>query len=117
MNIMTELFNIRLKLLYKETEKKYENDDEVDQDDMFFLCDEMYRHELLLAFCLKPNEVDLLGHRVEKLYDIIKKEPEIEKIIKDNQFFQDDFTTFMTLFSYEHFYLIYPIIVSLIDKE
>lgn len=114
---MTELFNIRLTLLYKETENKYANDDEVDQDDTYFLCDELYRHELLEAFCLKIEELDFLAIKVEQLFEIVKKEPEIISLINLNRFIDDDFTTFMTLFSYEHFYIIYPILVKLLDKD
>ena len=114
---MTELFNIRLQLLYKQTEQKYENDIEVDEDDVSFLCDELYRYELLQAFCLNHDELDKLTYKVEKLYDIIKTEPEIIALIKENRFDDDDCTTFMTLFSYDHFYIIYPMLVSLLDKE
>ena len=114
---MTELFNIRLQLLYKQTEQKYKNDIEVDEDDVSFLCDELYRYELLQAFCLNYDELDKLTYKVEKLFDIIKTEPEIIALIKENQFTDDDCTTFMTLFSYEHFYIIYPILVRLLDKE
>ena len=114
---MTELINIRLNLLYKQTEQKYKNDIEVDEDDVSFLCDELYRYELLQAFCLNHYELDKLTYKVEKLYDIIKTEPEIIALIKENRFDDDDCTTFMTLLSYDHFYIIYPIIVSLLDKE
>lgn len=113
---MTELFNIRLNLLYKQTEQKYKNDIEVDKDDVDFLCDELYRYELLQAFCLTHDELDMLTYKVEQLYDIIKNEPKIIDLIVKNRFTDDDFTTFMTLFSYEHFYIIYPVIVSLLDS-
>jgi hypothetical protein len=112
---MSELFNIRLTLLYKETELKYANDDEVDSDDTYFLCDELYRHELLQAFCLTIEELDFLSNKVEQLFEVVKKEPEIMSLIELNRFIEDDFTTFMTLFSYEHFYIIYPIIVRLLE--
>lgn len=112
---MSELFNIRLTLLYKETELKYANDDEVDPDDTYFLCDELYRHELLKAFCLTIEELDFLTNKVEQLFEVVKKEPEIISLIELNRFIEDDFTTFMTLFSYEHFYIIYPIIVRLLE--
>ena len=112
---MSELFNINLKLLYKETELKYQNDDEVDPDDSFFLCDELYRLELLNAFFLETPDFDALNKKLEKLYNDVKEEPEIINLIKEHMFLNDEITTFMTLFSYEYFYIIYPILAKILS--
>ena len=44
------IYNKKAKVLYKETEDKYVNDPEVDPDDLQFMCQELYRHELLTVF-------------------------------------------------------------------
>jgi hypothetical protein len=108
-----QLINKYVKLLYKETDIKYANDDDVDPDDLFFLCEELYRHELLQTFFLGPEDFDNLTNKVEELYTIIKDRPEIITLIQEHQFLNDDFATFMTLFSYDLFYKTYPILVSL----
>ena len=114
---MSELFNINLKLLYKETELKYQNDDEVDPDDSFFLCDELYRLDLLNAFFLETPDFDILNKKLEKLYNAVKEEPEIINLIKEHMFLNDEITTFMTLFSYEYFYIIYPILAKILLEK
>ena len=110
--LMCEI-NTTLTLLYKETEIKYQCDDSVDIEDVNLLCDILYRNELFKIFNITEIDLAELNKRILDLYEKVKMNPEIEKLIQTNLFMDDPFTTFMTLFSYDFLYIIYPIIVNI----
>ena len=110
--LMCEI-NTTLTLLYKETEIKYQCDDSVDIEDVNLLCDILYRNELFKIFNITEIDLAELNKRILDLYEKVKMNPEIEKLIQTNLFMDDPFTTFMTLFSYDFLYIVYPIIVNI----
>jgi hypothetical protein len=111
-NEIAKILNTNINLLYKETEEKYKNDEEVDEEDMYFFCDQLYQHELLLIFNLKPDEYPELSKKVEQLYAFVHMIPEIEELINENKIMDDNIISFNMLFSYDLLYKVYSIIVE-----
>ena len=100
------LYDTTVQLLYKETDDKYSLDKTVDQDEIVFLCDELYRFEMLKVFGLIDGDMDKLTNKIELLYEEIKTCPELNC---------DNASTFMFMFSYESFYKIHPIICDFLN--
>ena len=116
--MMTEqsfIYNKIAKVLYKETEDKYSNDSEVDQDDLQFMCQELYRHELLTAFQIEnigAIDFNTLTNRIELLYPILKDNAKVIELIQTN-YIENELTTFISLFSYDTFYIMHKLICSI----
>lgn len=107
-------YNKTVNVLYKETEDRYTNDSEVDVDDLQFLCHELYKHELLAVFGLETQMIDFneLTRRIEEIYEFVKTNPKIIELIEQN-YIENDLTTFLSLFSYDTFHVVHKLIVSL----
>jgi hypothetical protein len=101
------LYDTKMNLLYKETDDKYSTDETVDQDDVVFLCDELYRHELLTVFGLEPKDIDKLTTKIEELYEVVKSCPKLNC---------DNATSLMFLFSYESFFTTHVIICDFLKN-
>ena len=106
------IYNKKAKVLYKETEDKYVNDSEVDPDDLQFMCQELYRHELLTVFQIENvGAIDFneLTNRIELLYPILKDNEKVIELIQTN-YIENELTTFISLFSYDTFYTLHKLI-------
>jgi hypothetical protein len=105
------LYNKDATMLYKDTEIRYCNDEEVDAGDLTAMCNLLYQRELLNAFDLFDDEVNFeeLTNKMEQVYEHVKMDPEIMDMIQRN-FFQDEVTTFISLFSYDTFHLVHKLI-------
>jgi hypothetical protein len=105
------IYNKDATMLYKDTEDRYCKDEEVDADDLVVMCNILYQRELLTVFGLFEEELDFveLTNRMEQLYEHVKGDLEIIALIQQH-FFQDDLTTFISLFSYDTFHAVHKII-------
>jgi hypothetical protein len=114
------IYNKNAIMLYKDTETRFVNDDEVSADDLTVMCNMLYQTELLTVFCIikkddvkgdEEKEPDFmeLTNRMESVYDIVKMDARIIALIKQ-YFFQDELSTFFSLFSYDTFYIVHKII-------
>lgn len=120
---MTEesfIYNKNAIMLYKDTETRFLNDDEVSADDLTVMCNMLYQTELLTVFGIikkdeKEKEPDFieLTNRMESVYELVKTDARIIALIKQ-YFFQDDLTTFFSLFSYDTFHIVHKIICEYI---
>jgi|LakMenEpi03Aug12_release.lakeMendotaPanAssembly.Ray.scaffolds.fasta_scaffold1795935_1 hypothetical protein len=99
---METLYNIHAKVLYKDTEDKYTGDPDVDPEDLHFVCQELYQHELLSAFRMDDTDFKLLVSKIERIYEIVKDNPTIREMVRIH-FIQDEITTFFVLFNYDTF--------------
>ena len=106
-------YNKDATMLYKDTEDRYCADEEVDADDLAVMCNLLYQRELLTVFGLFGEEADVdftqLTNRIEQLYEHVKGNLEIIAMVQQH-FFQDEVTTFISLFSYETFHIVHKII-------
>ena len=114
------IYNKNAIMLYKDTETRFVNDDEVSADDLTVMCNMLYQTELLTVFGIikkddvkgeEEKEPDFmeLTNRMESVYDIVKMDARIIALIKQ-YFFQDELSTFFSLFSYDTFYIVHKII-------
>lgn len=108
-------YNTTIRILYKETEDKFTNDAEVDSDDLQFMCQELYRHELLLVVGLDNVDFTELTKRIENVYPFVKDNVQIIELIKAN-YIEDDLTTFVSLFSYDTFHLVHALICQQMES-
>jgi hypothetical protein len=109
-------YNKNAKVSYMDIEERFKIDDEVHPDDLHLMCQGLYQHELLAVFGLQDEEpvnYTALSTRISTLYALVKQEKEVVELV-DRYFFQDEETTFLTLFSYEMFHQIHKIIIMLL---
>jgi hypothetical protein len=96
-------------------EKKEENllngepsDSDEDEENIFFLCEEIYRIEFIKCFNLEEFDDNIINVQVKHLFDLCKGHEEFSRIIelvKNKAGYEDLEICFMQLFSYELFYL------------
>lgn len=110
--MIQDIINTQIDLLYKQTEIKYAHDDDVDKDDLDIMCNVLYQHDILHVFKLTDYDINTLSIHIHNLFKLLYIHPTIISIIQTH-FFIDDFTTFMTLFSYDLLYITYPILVHI----
>jgi len=110
-------YNKNAIMLYKDTETRFVNDDEVDAGDLTVMCNMLYQTELLTVFgIIKKGDEDEkepdfmeLTNRMDSVYELVKTDARIIAMIKQ-YFFQDELSTFFSLFSYDTFHIVHKII-------
>ena len=110
------IINTNIDLLYKLTEIKYTDDNDVDKDDLDFLCNHLYRLELLRVFKLTDDDFDSLSDKIHTLFKLLAKHTDIASLIQTH-LFGDEFTTFYTLFSYDLLHVVYPVLCTIAKTE
>lgn len=111
------IINTNIDLLYKQTENKYAHDNDVDKDDLEFMCNHLYQLELLRVFKLThDDDISTLSNHVYTLFNLLRLHPTISSLIQTH-LFVDEFTTFFTFFSYDFLYIIYPILSNIALTE
>ena len=101
--------------LYKRTELMYLG--EFEEEVVYSLTEDIYRQELLKLFGLEVFEADIIDKKVGELYEIIKENPCIEKIMSAMEEIYGDILSFVILFSYDYFYLFYPCIQAILNDK
>lgn len=120
------MYNCDFSCTYKDIENKYiteaiarskdaESDD--DLEDTYFLCEEIYRIEMLKCFFLEEFEEDTINAKMKKLFCVCSNYPPLMEIIdvaKKCVLMEDPEMAFMFLFSYDFLYLTHPCIKQFI---
>ena len=102
--------------LYKRTELMYLG--EFEEEVVYALTENIYRQELLTLFGLHVFEPTIIDEKVGELYDIIKENEMMEKIMGIlEETYGDRVFSFAILFSYEYFYLFYPCIQAILSDK
>jgi len=106
--------NFSFPSLYKEIETRYMDDDEV-ADVLHILTENVYREELLKLFN-KEKYDESMDEMVESLYNQIKTNENISKLVKVlKDKYEDEMMAFTLLFSYDYFYLFFPILKNVME--
>lgn len=121
------MYNCDFSCTYKDVENKYitsakadvnDNDnDDHDIEDTYFLCEEIYRIEMLKCFFLDDFEEDIINTKMKKLFCACSNYPPLMEIIdiaKKSVLMEDPEMAFMFLFSYDLLYLTHPCIKQFI---
>ena len=102
--------------LYKRTEVMYLG--EFEEEVVYALTENIYRQELLTLFRLNVFEATIIDEKVGELYDIMKENKMMEKIMGVmEEIYGDRVFSFAILFSYEYFYLFYPCIQAILSNK
>ena len=132
-------FHLRFKCQYKEVEEKYLNkkraqntscccepdeastpDEEltIEDDDILFLCEEVYREDFLKFFRLADYDSNEVNNKTAELYKVCSKNKLFSLLIDDVRMhscgLEDNECAFMQLFSYPFFHLTHECIKQLI---
>ena len=131
------MYNTNIEVKYKQIEKelkekyKYSEDEDYSHENIEIICNELYKHEYLLAFgCEDEYNETVINIIVEELWQkLIKYEPflntfSILKQNKNNPFFyvekdnenENDLIQFCYLFSHEYFDKIHPCICDFLKN-
>jgi hypothetical protein len=98
-----------VKTLDKAIEENGEpSDSDEDEENIYFLCEEIYRIEFIKCFNLEDFDDNIINAQVKNLFDLCKGHEEFSRIIelvKNKTGYEDLEICFMQLFSYELFYL------------
>ena len=106
--------NFSFPTLYKEIESRYIDDDEVSEV-VHILTENVYREELLKLFN-KEKYDESMDEMVESLYNQIKTNENISKLVEIIQEkYENEMMAFTFLFSYDYFYLFLPILKNIME--
>ena len=119
--------NLEFECTYKKVELKYLAElpqglngqrDEEAEEDILFLCEEVYREDFLKFFKTNTFDDALINGKVSKLLSLCQENARFTKIFsllsaKISIFSEDIEQTFMQLFSYQFFYLTHDCVKQL----
>ena len=109
---MTTSYNYNFVCSYKDIEinqlQTIDDTDEDAKDDVYFISEEIYRHEFLMCFHLVEYDSKVVNSTVNALYTQCYKDPNFKLIldfISEHMQEPDIEMCFMQLFSYHYLYL------------
>jgi hypothetical protein len=114
------MYNLDFIVKYKQIEEDLiekidAGENEYSREDVYSICDELYRNELLAVFCGKFEK----NISIDELWNKLKEYPDFLTIFhfykKDRH--QDDVYIFIEMFNYHLFYLIHPFIQKLLRNS
>ena len=94
--------------MYKKVEEMYLNDPEFTSEIVYALTENIYRQELLVLFKLDEFDQQIINRKVLDLFHFLKENETVKRVLQ--KFDYDDVVSFMFLFSYDYFYLFYPLL-------
>jgi len=102
--------------IYKKIEEMYLNDEEFSDEVVYTLTEHTYREELLAYFQLGEFDEKHINESVNALYDKLKENKDMQKILELLKIKYDEDIVFHMLFSYDYFYLFLPIVDKLLNN-
>jgi hypothetical protein len=118
------MYNCDVIITYKQTEEKFLSDKEVNNDsddvnDVYFLCEEIYRIELLKIFNLTEFNTDIINNNVHHVFTQCVKYTRFKELLDVlNTCNSDDLeVVFMQLFSYDLLYISHSCIAQLLTQN
>ena len=124
------MYNYNFECTYKDIEKKYleelltkntdeqptdttkvcdgdDNNDDECEDDIYFMCEEIYRIEFLKCFNLDDFNDDIINAHVKELFELCKEDiifKPVINLVKNHLKEEDLELCFMQLFAYDLFF-------------
>ena len=84
-----------------------------DYDDSFML----YKVQFLQIFNIEEYDDNLINRKVENLYNKIRDNEIIKKLIANNKYYQDNLASFMLYFRYDTLYIFHKILINILNKK
>jgi len=123
--------DLEFECIYKKVELKHLSElpklanglfDPEEEEDIMYLCEEVYREEFLKFFRVTSFEEGIINKHVNKLFELVKGNEMFSKMLdtissKSCIFEEDMELAFMQLFSYQFFYLTHECIKQLIEPN
>ena len=131
MNYNHSNVNTEFECIYKKVELKHiaelpraENGtvDAEEEEDIMFLCEEVYREEFLKFFRVTSFDDEIINARVNELFKLVRQDERFVKILgiistKSCIFEEDQEQGFIQLFSYHFFHLTHDCIKQLFAPD
>ena len=116
------MYNLDFIVKYKQIEedliKKIDaGENEYSREDVYGICDELYRNELLAVFYGKKFEEKNINRSIDELWNKLKEYPDFLTVLhfyKNKTQANEDVYIFTEMFNYHLFYLIHPFIQKLL---
>lgn len=77
----------------------------------------LYKIQFLQIFDLDDYDDNVINNKIEKLYNILKNNNLIKKILNNKKHTSDDLVNFMFLFRYDTLYLFHKILINIFNNK
>ena len=77
----------------------------------------LYKVQFLQIFNIEEYDDNLINKSVENLYNKIKDNEIIKKLIANNKYYQDNLASFMLYFRYDTLYIFHKILINILNKN
>jgi len=101
--------------------KDQEKEEQYTKEDIYTICEELYRHEFLSVFQIEIVDETTIQDAIIELWDKIQLNDEFMKLI---DFYSDkillgtaDINSFIMMFNYDMFFLLHPCICNCIENK
>lgn len=119
-SIEEELIN-KLENEKEETEEKETKCEEYTKEDIYTICEELYRHEFLSVFQIEKLDETKMQYAIIELWNKIRLNHEFMEVLKAYSekilFGTVDINSFIIMFNYDMFFLLHPCICNCIENK
>tara|TARA_B100001093_G_C26815815_1_gene1009656 strand:+ start:366 stop:713 length:348 start_codon:yes stop_codon:yes gene_type:complete len=77
----------------------------------------LYKVQFLQIFNIDEYDDNLINSKVEKLYNKIKDNKIIKKLISNNNYYTDNLASFMLYFRYDTLYIFHKILNNILNND
>lgn len=115
MKFFLEMYDRNYICCYHNTDLFTEEEEQILTDyDKMFVRDALYRQDLLNIFCLESFDDELVLLSVKQIFELVKKEKIIQRLIEIGDYDDDDelLLKFMLLFSFDNLYKSHPLLLG-----
>jgi len=84
-----------------------------DYDESFML----FKVQFLQIFNLQEYDDELINNKVENLYNKIKDNEIIKKLINNDKYYQDNLANFMIYFRYDTLFIFHKILINILNNR
>lgn len=77
----------------------------------------LYKVQFLQIFNLEEYDDKIINDAVFTLYNNVKSNKIIKKLITNNKYYEDDLASFMLYFRYDTLYIFHKILINIVNKN
>lgn len=77
----------------------------------------LYKVQFLQMFNIEEYDDNLINSKVENLYNKIKDNEIIKKLIANNKYYEDNLASFMLYFRYDTLYIFHKILINILNNN
>lgn len=76
----------------------------------------LYKIQFLQIFNLQEYDDNIINNKVENLYNRIKENEIIKKLLNSNKYYDDNLASFMLYFKYDTLYIFHKILINILNN-